>query len=258
MPVRYDSGMAGGFAFPINTPQRQFQIFEDFVGAQNFDTDETVTLTLDSGTVAKDVTVHGGAVLMAAGDATESAGPQMQFNDGIILDEAGDLFFEARVRFASTAGTSNFTDEMFIGLAAVDSTLLADSGDKLSDVALLGFSSAPTDGGEITPSSGHLSLIGQNAASATATGSSVTDVKIDTAANSGVGVDDFVRLGIVVRNGEAQAFVNGEKTGAKISSLPTSGVIVPSFVCQSGAASTVAKVLIDYFLVSCGRSSTAL
>ena len=53
MTVRYDSGMAGGFTFPIHTPQRQFQIFEDFVGAQNFDTDETVTVTqATSGTIA--------------------------------------------------------------------------------------------------------------------------------------------------------------------------------------------------------------
>ena len=253
MTVRYDSGMAGGFTFPIHTPQRQFQIFEDFVGAQNFDTDETVTVTqATSGTIAKDVTVHGGAVLLDAGAATSSQGVNVQFNDGIILDEAGDLFFEARVRFAVTAGTSTLTDEMFIGLAESDTTIIA--SDAMSDTAFLGFSTCST--GNPTTTDGYIQLAGNVSSSGTGSGAGATHIKIDTAANDGVGVDDFVRLGIVVRNGEAQAFVNGEKVGAKISNLPTSTVLLPSLVCQADGVQ--GKMIVDYFMVSCARSSTAL
>ena len=253
MTVRYDSGMAGGFAFPINTPQRQFQIFEDFVGAQNFDTDETVTVTAaTSGTIAQDITVHGGAVLLDAGATTTSQGVNVQFNDGIVLDEAGDLFFECRVRFAATAGTSTLTDEMFIGLAEVDTAVIA--SDAMVDKSFLGFSTCST--GSPTTTDGYIQLAGNISSSGTGTGAGATHIKVDTAANSGVGVDDFVRLGIVVRNGEAQAFVNGEKVGAKISNLPTSNVLLPTLVCQADGVR--GKYIVDYFMVSSGRSSTAL
>ena len=254
MTVRYDSGMAGGFDFPIINPQRQFQIFEDFVGAQNFDTDETVTVTAaTTGTIAKDITVHGGAVLLDAGAVTESQGVNVQFSDGIELDEAGDLFFECRVRFATTAGTSTLTDEMFIGLSESDTAIIA--SDAMSDTAFIGFSTC-SEGNPAT-TDGYIQLAGNISTSGgTGSGAGATHIKIDTAANSGVGVDDFVRLGFVVRNGEAQAFVNGEKVGAKISNIPTSTVLLPSLVCQADGVR--GKYIVDYFLVTSGRSSTAL
>ena len=256
MPVRYDSGMAGGFSFPITTPQRQFMIFEDFVGSVNLAGDEQVQIDVATGgTAAKDITVHGGAVLFdSAGDASAGDGINAQFKDGIILDEAGDLFFEARVRFAATAGSEDFTDEMFIGLCASDTTVIGSS--LLSNTALVGFSSCGSFGGDVAqPTAGHMSLIAENT-SVAATGSADL-IKVDTAANSGVGVDDFVRLGMVIRNGQVQAFVNGEKTGSALTTLPTSQVLLPTFVCQSDGSDR-AKFLVDYFMVSCGRSSTAL
>ena len=256
MAVRYDSGMAGGFSFPIINPQRQFQIFEDFVGCYNPTADEQIVIdTVTSGSVTKDVTVHGGALLFDSGGTGGAGhGVNAQFLDGIILDEAGDLFFEARVRFAATAGAEDFTDQMFIGLAAADTTLIG--SEVLSNTALVGFSSCASFGADVAaPTAGHMSLIAENT-SVAATGSA--DVaKIDTAANSGVGVDDFVRLGMVIRNGQVQAFVNGEKVGSALTTLPTSQVLLPSFVCETDGTDQ-GKFLLDYFLVSCARSSTAL
>lgn len=261
MAVRYDSGMAGGFSFPIINPQRQFQLFEDFVGAYNIADAESVDITnATSGTVTIDTTTssHGGCLLFDAAASTAAQGVQMQMDSGIVLDEAADLFFEARVRFATTAGTSLFTDEMFIGLAEEDNTVIASS--KLSDIGLVGFTScaAHNDPGTdlAQPTAGFMSVVGSPAASSTASGSADA-VKVDTAANSGVGVDDYVRLGLVIRNGEAQAFVNGEKVGSKVSTLPTTLRLKPTFVCQADG-STQGKFLLDYVLVTCSRSSTAL
>ena len=253
--------MAGGFSFPIINPQRQFQLFEDFVGAYNIADAESVDITnATSGTVTIDTTTssHGGCLLFDAAASTAAQGVQMQMDSGIVLDEAADLFFEARVRFATTAGTSLFTDEMFIGLAEEDNTVIASS--KLSDIGLVGFTScaAHNDPGTdlAQPTAGFMSVVGSPAASSTASGSADA-VKVDTAANSGVGVDDYVRLGLVIRNGEAQAFVNGEKVGSKVSTLPTTLRLKPTFVCQADG-STQGKFLLDYVLVTCSRSSTAL
>ena len=259
MPVRYDSGMAGGFSFPIINPQRQFQLFEDFVGAYNIADAESVDITnATSGTVTIDTTTssHGGCLLFDAGASTAAQGVQMQMDSGIVLDEASDLFFEARVRFATTAGTTLFTDEMFIGLAEEDNTVIASS--KLSDIGLVGFTSCSADNTSdlAQPTAGFMSVVGSPAASSTASGSADA-VKVNTAANSGVGVDDYARLSLVIRNGEAQAFVNGEKVGSKVSTLPTSLRLKPTFVCQADG-STQGKFLLDYVLVTCSRSSTAL
>ena len=259
MPVRYDSGMAGGFSFPIINPQRQFQLFEDFVGAYNIADAESVDITnATSGTVTIDTTTssHGGCLLFDAGAGTAAQGVQLQMDSGIVLDEASDLFFEARVRFATTAGTTLFTDEMFVGLAEEDNTVIASS--KLSDIGLVGFTSCSADNTSdlAQPTAGFMSVVGSPAASSTASGSADA-VKVNTAANSGVGVDDYVRLGLVIRNGEMQAFVNGEKVGSKVSTLPTTLRLKPTFVCQADG-STQGKFLLDYVLVTCSRSSTAL
>lgn len=259
MAVRYDSGMAGGFSFPIINPQRQFQLFEDFVGAYNIADAESVDITnATSGTVTIDTTTssHGGCLLFDAGAGTAAQGVQMQMDSGIVLDEASDLFFEARVRFATTAGTTLFTDEIFIGLAEEDNTVIASS--KLSDIGLVGFTSCSADNTSdlAQPTAGFMSVVGSPAASTTASGSADA-VKVNTAANSGVGVDDYVRLGLVIRNGEMQAFVNGEKVGSKVSTLPTTLRLKPTFVCQADG-STQSKFLLDYVLVTCSRSSTAL
>ena len=259
MPVRYDSGMAGGFSFPIINPQRQFQLFEDFVGAYNIADAESVDITnATSGTVTIDTTTssHGGCLLFDAGASTAAQGVQLQMDSGIVLDEASDLFFEARVRFSTTAGTTLFTDEMFIGLAEEDNTVIASS--KLSDIGLVGFTSCSADNTSdlAQPTAGFMSVVGSPAASSTASGSADA-VKVNTAANAGVGVDDYVRLALVIRNGEAQAFVNGEKVGSKVSTLPTSLRLKPTFVCQADG-STQGKFLLDYVLVTCSRSSTAL
>ena len=260
MAVRYDSGMAGGFSFPIINPQRQFQMFEDFVGGFNLDSDESIDIdNATSGTVTIDTTTssHAGVLLFqGAGSGTDGQGVQMQMESGIILDEAADLHFEARVRFATTAGTSTFTDEMFVGLAEDTEGLIAD--DKLIDKACIGFTSCSADSTDdlAQPTAEHFSLVGAPAASTTASGSADV-IKIDTAANSGVGVDDFVRLGFVIRNGEMQAFVNGEKVGSKVTTLPTTLRLKPTFVCQNDNGGE-GKFLLDYVLVTCARSSTAL
>ena len=128
---------------------------------------------------------------------------------------------------------------------------------KLSDIGLVGFTSCSAhDTADLAhPSAGFMSVVGSPAVSTTASGSADA-VKVNTAANSGVGVDDYVRLGLVIRNGEAQAFVNGEKVGSKVSTLPTTLRLKPTFVCQADGSE--GKYLLDYVLVTCSRSSTAL
>ena len=256
MAVRYDSGMAGGFSFPITTPQRQYMSFNDFNGGQNFDADETITLTQagSQGTMTQDRTVHGGVALFSSGNNGDGNGVNVQMGEIIELDEAGDLFFEVRVRFAATAGTSSLTNEQFIGLAKTGTTAVIAS-DTMGNVGYLGFTSVAATP---TTTAGYIQLVAKNAAGATINGAGASHIKIDTAANGGVGVDDFVRLGIVVRNGSAQAFVNGEKTGAAITGLPTGELMEPTFVAQADDGSLVGKQLVDYYLISCGRSSTDL
>lgn len=254
MAVRYDSGAMGGFQFPISDPTRQAMWMEDFNGNIDFSLD-TVT-QVSAGTFAT-LAGHGGLALADAGATTHTHGANIQLGQGYLEpDEAGDYAVEFRVKLTDTVAstTSGLTDEVFIGLAATDTNLIDSSDSAIEvDTQYIGVTSTA---GEAAAE--HMTLVACGG-SATSTGGTF---KVDLDTDSGVGISDFVRVGIEVKNGEAQLWVNGEKIGSAVSTnLPSSATLIPTIVCQAGAGgghSNRAYVIVDYMRWVCSRSSTNL
>mgnify|MGYP001157384065 CR=1 FL=1 len=255
MAVRYDGGALGSFAFPITNPRNQVQYFEDFnsqfIAAA--DTEYFVVTQQTNGTfalLADGSFQHAGIGHLSAANATDGQGANLQFlTCHLEPDEAGDYMFEARVRFSTNGSTNSVTDEMFVGLAQQQTTDLINSSDVIvSNKQYIGLTTTALE-----CDSGHGTLIACDGTTKKAAGSSA--VKLDTSANGGVGVSDFARIAISVRSGVATLWVNGEKKGTVESNLPSSAVMVPTFVAQSNG--TQAEMYIDYMMAVFGRSSTA-
>lgn len=254
MAVRYDGGALGSFAFPITDPRNQVQYFEDF-NSQFIAAADTELFVLTQETAGSFALLadgsfeHAGIGALSGGAATDGQGANLQFlTCHLEPDEAGDYMFEARVRFSTDGSTNSVTDEMFVGLAAQNTDALIASDAIVSNVQYIGLTTTAAE-----CDSGHGTLIACDGTTKKAAGSSA--VKLNTSANSGVGVSDYARIGISVRSGVATLWVNGEKKGTVESNLPSSSVLVPTFVAQSNG--TQAEMYIDYMMAVFGRSSTA-
>lgn len=246
MAVRPDGGALGNRNLFPSQPHLEIAYFDDFMGA----TDDVYDTTQEtSGTVAG-TQIHGGGLLFDAGGAAAGGdGVTVFMNAGIEPDECGgDYAFEARVRFSTDASTDSGADEMFIGLAERDTTLIA-SGALDASTAFVGFASTATQAG----AGGNLSFV---SCDGTAISNEGTDGTPLLTISGTTGVSDFIRIGYRVANGRAQAFVNGKKVGSEISTnLPSGEVLQPAFVCQSDG-SIQTKFIVDYVMIAAaGRYS---
>lgn len=177
-----------------------------------YDSTDDYTLTqATQGTAAID-TAAPGTLLLDSNSTTATQGANLQRLVSAFVPAANkDLWFEARVKVVDTYDKA----ELFIGLAASDTTIIATSA--VSTNNHIGFSCVTDDG---------VLLFDCDKAGTGTTGTGVTLAEAT-----------YVKLGFFY-DGTAdtvQAFVNGAAVGSAIATTYIPKVVVyPSFVCQSG------------------------
>lgn len=180
-------------------------------------TGDYVLTTATSGTGAISTT-YPGTLALDAGAATSTQGVNLQRIKAMFLPAAGkDIWFEARVRMTTTV-----VSELFIGLAAIDTTIIGSSANSTNN--RVGWTSVTDDG--VLLFDCDKGGVGTTAAATT----------ISTSA--------WIRLGFKY-DGTAdtiQQYIDGLPVGAAIATTYISkSAMYPSFVCQ--AAGTGQPVL---------------
>jgi len=195
----------------IHDPMIGTYLNENFVSYNaQATTGDYVTTQAVSGTAAIS-TVYPGCLAIDAGAATAAQGANVQRLKSAFLPATGkDIWFEATVRM-----TTAIIAELFVGLAASDTTIIASSAMAVNNH--LGWSSI-TDNGVL--------LFDADKAG---TGTTIAGATVSTSA--------WVRLGFKY-DGTAdtvQQYVDGVATGSPIATTYISkSVMYPSFVCQGG------------------------
>lgn len=185
---------------------------ESFVSYNAAATTGDYTLTTVTSGSAAISTTYPGALAIDAGAATATQGCNLQrLKAGFLPASGKDLWFEARVRM-----TTAVVAELFIGLAASDTTIIASSAVAVNNH--IGWSSITDDG--------VLLFDADKAGTGT------------TAAATSVSTSAWVSLGFKY-DGTAdtvQQYINGVATGTAIATtyIPKAAMIYPSFVCQGG------------------------
>uniref|UniRef100_A0A6M3XGL9 SO2946-like C-terminal domain-containing protein n=1 Tax=viral metagenome TaxID=1070528 RepID=A0A6M3XGL9_9ZZZZ len=164
-----------------------------------------------TGTWELDADAENGVLSLDCNSTTETQGIQAQKTLASFLPKAGrNIWFEARVK---VTGIANLNAELFIGLAEIDTTVIAASA--VSTANHLGFSSVTDD-----------CILLANAEKA-GTGATTTGVTIKA--------DTWYRFGFKVSGLTSVSFYVND---AYVSALPTANipivVLAPTFVCQSG------------------------
>lgn len=181
----------------------------------NYDAEATVgdyVLTQATAGSAAISTTSPGTLSIDSGSTTSTHGAQLQRTKSSFLCAAGkDIWAEFRV---SWTGVGNLNVETFVGLSAVDTTIIGSSAMSTDDH--IGWSSVTDDG---------VLLFDTEKATAAATIAATTIV-------SGT----VFRLGFKVTGVTSiQQYINGVATGDQVATANISVVrLVPSFVCQSG------------------------
>lgn len=155
-------------------------------------------------------TTYPGCLALDAGASTTTQGPNLQRLKSMFLPASGkDIWFEARVRMAATVAA-----ELFIGLAASDTTIIAASANSTNN--RIGWTSVTDDG---------VLLFDADKAG---TGTTAAATTISTSA--------WIRLGFKY-DGTAdtlQQYVDGVAVGSAIATTYISkSAMYPSFVCQA-------------------------
>jgi len=188
-----------------------FGLTDEFL---TFDDENKWVLTqATAGTVALDVAAKGGVLLLDCNSTTNNQGVQIQLGGAagaasFIASAASKIYFEARVKIADIGST---TCQMFVGLAVVDTSVLASAANSTAN------------------------HIGFEAINTTAMGihSEKAGSRSSTAAVHTVVDDDYVKLGFVVDGlTKITPFVNGVAKAAITTNIPIVGM-TPSFVCHS-------------------------
>jgi len=156
-------------------------------------------------------TTYPGCIAIDAGAATAHQGAQIQRLKSMFLPATGkDLWFEARVRM-----TTAIIAELFIGLAASDTTIIASGAMNVNNH--LGWSSVTNDG---------VLLFDADKAG---TGTTIAATSVSTSA--------WVRLGFKYdgTSDTVQQYINGVATGSAIATTYISkSAMYPTLVCQGG------------------------
>ena len=110
-----------------------FGIIDDFL---TFDDENKWVLTqATAGTAALDVAAKGGVLLLDCNSTTNNQGVQVQLGgaagaSSFIASAASNIYFEARVKIADIGST---TCQMFVGLAEVDTSVLASAANSTAN-----------------------------------------------------------------------------------------------------------------------------
>lgn len=214
----FDPGLDGGgspFAGyapaleAVCNPTKYFMYREDFA---HYDATNDWTLTQATAGTGVISTTIPGALTLDAGSTTVVQGPQIQQKKAAFIPAANkSIWYEATVLI--TSATLAF--EAFIGLAAVDTTIIATSA--MSTNNRIGWTSVTHDG---------VMLFDSDKAGTGTTKTGVTIVS-GTAVNFGFIYDGGADT--------LQQYINGVATSAAIATANIPKLVIyPSFVCQSG------------------------
>lgn len=173
-------------------------------------TGDYLLTAVTTGTAAVSTT-YPGCIAIDAGAVTVHQGAQIQRLKSMFLPAAGkDLWFEARIRM-----TTAIIAELFVGLAASDTTIIATGAMNVNNH--IGWSSITNDG---------VLLFDCDKA---ATGTTIAATTASTSA--------WIRLGFKY-DGTAdtiQQYINGVPTGSPIATTYISkSAMYPTIVCQAG------------------------
>ena len=178
---------------------------------EEYDTTDLWTLTNATAGTGAVSTAEPGTFLLDSNSTTDTQGAQLQRTGGAFFVPAAgkDIWFEARIKVVDTIAKA----QVFVGLANVDTTIIASS--LMSATDILAFYSVSEDG--------VLLFAGEKGGvAATETGPTLVE---DTYVNLG-----FRTKGITT----AQMYVNGVKYGDPIATTSVPILkLVPSFVCQT-------------------------
>ncbi len=200
-----------------SNPTIAYEVFEDFT---NIDAATMAGYTVTqqgTGTFALDTTIRGVA-LADCNSGTQHQGVNVQKLGNCFLAAADkDIWFEAEFKVVDTA----ITPQMFVGLAAADTTLLPNGDLDSASTEFIGFAVETTLAGVMsfyeTKNTAELS---------------------DSLGTTGTLVEDtFIRVGFKVTGITGiQAYINGVEqtlTNVVASGIPVTSVMTPSFVCQT-------------------------
>ncbi len=208
----------------ILNPQDYIYFFDDFLGPIDVTTADGWVLTqVDTkGSIAPDATIQGGVltVTSATGDSADD-GINAQLTNCLFKPAAGvTIRFEARIK------VSDATQQWYVGLAGIDTTLIAAGiADDVVDKAGFYHMAASTD----------------NKVSTIVSRTSVQDETADVA---GMTDNTFVKVGFVIEGlTSIKFYVNGVlvETGVTANTLPNA-VMCLSFVAQYESADEVLSV----------------
>jgi len=188
-----------------------FGLTDEFL---TFDDENKWVLTqATAGTAALDVAAKGGVLLLDCNSTTNNQGVQIQLGGAagaasFIASAASKIYFEARVKIADIGST---TCQMFVGLAEVDTSVLASAANTTANH--IGFEAINTTA---------MGIHSEKAGSRSSTASVHTVVD-----------DDYVKLGFVVDGlTKITPYVNGVAQTAITTNIPIVAM-TPSFVCHS-------------------------
>jgi hypothetical protein len=188
-----------------------FGLTDEFL---TFDDENKWVLTqATAGTAALDVAAKGGVLLLDCNSTTNNQGVQIQLGGAagaasFIASAASKIYFEARVKIADIGST---TCQMFVGLAEVDTSVLASAANSTANH--IGFEAINTTA---------MGIHSEKAGSRSSTASVHTVVD-----------DDYVKLGFIVDGlTKITPFVNGVSQTAITTNIPIVAM-TPSFVCHS-------------------------
>jgi len=206
-------GNAPLLAAAITDPESYVYLFDDFKDFN--DSDGWVATQATAGTVAS-VQAEGGTIAVDCNSTTADQGMQIQSNIGLPAPAADKTtYFEARVKVEDSIANA----QIFVGLAAADTTIFASGAVSASD-----FVGWVQDAADIAASASKLRC---QSSSGTVAESSTTDITNGT----------YIKLGFRL-NGVStmDVFVNGtltEVVDISGTNVAPETVLYPSFACLS-------------------------
>lgn len=223
----------------ILNPTDNFYFFDDFLGPIDVTTGDGWTITaVTTGGISVDATEEGGVLLVdSQGNASADDGVNAQLTNCLFKPAAGrTIYFEARVKVVDAG-----TDQYFIGLAGVDTTLIA---------------AGVVD--DVVDKCGFFRHAASTADKISAISSRTSSEEIDADVDDLVD-DTYIKLGFVIDGLTSVTwYVNGVAVGTvtDANDIPNA-VMCLSFVAQCEQVSADAELRVDWvrILQTGGRAS---
>lgn len=193
-----------------------FGFIDDFLAFD--DASYRWVLTQDSaGTAAMDAAAKGGVLLLDSGGTTNNQGIQIQMGGAagaasFIPNASAKIYFEARVKIADIGTSGSATGNMVVGLASVDTTVLASGANSALDHIVF----------EHLDDDSEVDFHSEKA------GSRDSSTELHTLVD-----DDYVKLGFIVDGlTSITPYVNGVAKTAHTTQIPIVAM-TPTLVCHS-------------------------